>query len=330
MSDKKTFRLFVSSTFSDFRREREVLQTKVFPHIKEYASNRGYTFQPIDLRWGVSNEAQLDQKTLELCLEEVRSCKTYPHPNFLIMIGDRYGWVPLPYAIENSEYHKIIDYLTHKKEQDHMKLRYGKALSYLREWYVKDENEVPVSYILKERKKNYILFDFWNREEDQLRNILQEAVLSYINIAQEEKRKYFISATEWEVDEGIIPYIKPTKYQEKELLSKNIELLTLDSEHIFGFLRNIDKTSQIKKQFIGCDYEEAQAFKKRLSKVLIDKNTLYVNTVQIEEHILEESYLEKFSYRMIKFLESQFDAQYAKERQNKNSKFRYFFFIIDT
>jgi hypothetical protein len=34
----KVFRLFISSTFSDFQNEREVLQTKVFPYIKEYCS----------------------------------------------------------------------------------------------------------------------------------------------------------------------------------------------------------------------------------------------------------------------------------------------------
>lgn len=69
----KTFRLFISSPFSDFNEERRLLQSYVFPKIKKHATSKGYTFQPIDLRWGVSNEAQLDQKTLELCLEEVRA-----------------------------------------------------------------------------------------------------------------------------------------------------------------------------------------------------------------------------------------------------------------
>ena len=98
-NNSKTFRLFISSTFSDFQVERETLQTKIFPEIKEYCSTKGYTFQPIDLRWGVSNEAQLDQKALEMCIKEVQSCKTHAYPNFLIMLGDRYGWIPLPNII---------------------------------------------------------------------------------------------------------------------------------------------------------------------------------------------------------------------------------------
>ena len=78
----KTFRLFISSTFSDFTKEREILQAEVFPFIEQYCENNGYQFQPIDLRWGVNEEAQLDQKTLEICLNEVKVCKTHPHPNF--------------------------------------------------------------------------------------------------------------------------------------------------------------------------------------------------------------------------------------------------------
>ena len=96
----KTFRLFISSPFSDFEKEREVLHKKVFPKIDEYCNEKNLTFQPVDLRWGVNEEAQLDQKTLEVCLEEVRACKHFPHPNFLIMAGDRYGYVPCPYMIE--------------------------------------------------------------------------------------------------------------------------------------------------------------------------------------------------------------------------------------
>ena len=59
---QKVFRVFVSSTFSDFKDEREILQTEIFPEIKKYCVDKGALFQPIDLRWGVSEEAQLDQK----------------------------------------------------------------------------------------------------------------------------------------------------------------------------------------------------------------------------------------------------------------------------
>lgn len=50
---------------------------------------------PIDLRWGISNEAKLDQKTLEICLNELNNCKNVPHPDLFILIGSRYGWMPI-------------------------------------------------------------------------------------------------------------------------------------------------------------------------------------------------------------------------------------------
>ena len=95
----KAFRLFVASTFEDFVQERELLQSKVFPAVDAYCAARGYQFHAVDLRWGVNEEAQLDQRTAEICLGEVSAAKDYPPPNFLVMIGDRYGWVPLPFAI---------------------------------------------------------------------------------------------------------------------------------------------------------------------------------------------------------------------------------------
>lgn len=303
----KTFRLFISSTFNDFRREREVLQTKVYPLIKEYASSKGYTFQPIDLRWGVSHEAQLDQKTLELCLSEVRTCKTHLHPNFLIMIGDRYGWVPLPYTIEQSEFETLLP-LINKAEDKKL----------LEEWYKLDLNQLPASYVLKEREDKYIDYDTWAKVENTLRDTLQSAVENS-NLNAEQKRKYFLSATEAEVEEGIIPYVKPTPFQEKELLSKNARLFDIDPEHIFGFFRDIDKSTQIEDKFIMGDYEKAQAFKKEVEKTLEDANKLRVQTAQIDKETLEESYLEEFEAKVVAFLKSQIDTQKQQESQTELS-----------
>lgn len=100
--NNKTFSLFISSTFSDFIEERVALK-KIFYEIDDYCQSRGYDFQIIDLRWGVNTEAALNQKTIEICLEEVkRYCTLSPRPNFLLMVGERYGWVPLPSKIEKK------------------------------------------------------------------------------------------------------------------------------------------------------------------------------------------------------------------------------------
>ena len=96
----KTFRIFISSTFNDLINERNSLQKKVFPKIKSFCIKHGCRFQAIDLRWGIREEAALDQKTVKICLEEIERCKdTTPRPNFMVILGYRYGWRPLPYEI---------------------------------------------------------------------------------------------------------------------------------------------------------------------------------------------------------------------------------------
>jgi hypothetical protein len=56
----KTFRIFVSSTFSDLKEERNALQREVFPELKKLCMQHGFRFQAIDLRWGVREEPILD------------------------------------------------------------------------------------------------------------------------------------------------------------------------------------------------------------------------------------------------------------------------------
>jgi len=127
-----TFWLFVSSTFSDLKAERNALQERVFPRLRDLATAHGCRFQAIDLRWGVSEEATLDQQTMKICLGEIARCqKTKLKPKFIILPGDRYGWRPLPYEIPADEFEQIV--LEVSKEE--------KTL--LEQWYRRDDNAKP-------------------------------------------------------------------------------------------------------------------------------------------------------------------------------------------
>ena len=297
MINSKTFRLFISSTFSDFKREREVLQSKVFPHIKAYAAQLGYTFQPIDLRWGVSNEAQLDQKTLELCLDEVKACKTFKYPNFLVMLGDRYGWIPLPYAIEAQEFETLCALMTEQEKQD------------LTDWYMKDLNQLPASYVLKERTGEFEGFEHWEKEEIKLRDLLQCAVKKS-SLDENQKSKYFTSATEAEVNEGIISYLKPTPSQIEQINKTKISP-EIDAKHVFGFFRSIEPSSKIAETFIAddADQRDAKKFSYGVSKVLNPQNRLNKKVKLIEDGKLDETYLQAFQERVTHFLKSKIDEQ---------------------
>lgn len=47
----RLFRIFISSTFSDFKVERNELYRRVFPLIKQKCAQLGYEFQVVDMRY---------------------------------------------------------------------------------------------------------------------------------------------------------------------------------------------------------------------------------------------------------------------------------------
>ena len=298
----QTFRLFVSSPFSDFKKERDVLHKKVFPKIDKYCNENGFSFQPVDLRWGVSSEAQLDQKTLEVCLEEVRACKHFPHPNFLIMAGDRYGYIPLPYMIEKAEFDKIkeiyendkekisINYKAIKNKNDEiLSQKIPKSLTkveLLDEWYKLDENQIPISYILKPRKDEYKEYPNWQIDQEYLRTILQNAAnILFENKENKEYLKYFTSATEAEVLEGILEYKGITQTQEKLLENKIVENSKIDKEYVYGYIRTIQ--NPIDKYIDSMKDKEKEGF---LKQKAIDFKTNLSNTLDKDKNILTSAY----------------------------------------
>jgi len=138
----RTFRIFVSSTFSDLKAERDALQRFLFPRLRELCASRGGRFQAIDLRWGVSEEAGLDQRTMPLCLGEIERCQsTKTRPNFIVLLGERYGWRPLPAEIPAEEFKRIKTRVTDAEEK-----------TLLEDWYRLDENAAPPVYCLQPRR----------------------------------------------------------------------------------------------------------------------------------------------------------------------------------
>jgi hypothetical protein len=145
------FRVFVSSTFSDLKAERNALQERAFRRLRAYCQERGARFQAIDLRWGVSEEAALDQQTMNICLQELRRCQMVsPHLNFITLLGERYGCRPLPPQIEASEFEALLE----RVPADQRPL--------LLKWYKRDDNAVPPEYCLQPCK-----VDVGNAQTDQ-------------------------------------------------------------------------------------------------------------------------------------------------------------------
>jgi len=91
----KTIPLFISSTFRDMHAERDQLNRVVFPAIEERLKPRRCRITPIDLRVGVETdstqtERERELQILKVCLAEIERSR----PFLLVLLGDRYGWVP--------------------------------------------------------------------------------------------------------------------------------------------------------------------------------------------------------------------------------------------
>jgi len=87
--------VFISSTFRDMQAERDCLRNFVFPELEERLRARRHFLEPIDLRLGVeasdaADEAAREIRVLKVCLNEIQRSR----PFLIVLLGDRYGWVP--------------------------------------------------------------------------------------------------------------------------------------------------------------------------------------------------------------------------------------------
>jgi WD40 repeat protein len=199
----RVFRVFVSSTFRDLRPERDALQERVFPELRAYCAAKGYAFQAIDLRWGIRDEVSAGQRTMRICLSEVARCQEVsPRPNFVVLLGDRYGWRPLPEVIDAKEFKTLKSLLA------------PADVAAAEAAYYRDDNAVPPEYVLKPHRESQVSYD-----AETLREALADAA-KRAGLPEAALVKYTLSATE------------------QEILKGAFEAEGAD-EHVFCFLRDL-------------------------------------------------------------------------------------------
>ena len=222
----------MSSTFTDMKEERSILQKKVFPKLEKFCEENSARFQAVDLRWGVNEESQLNQKTLEICLNEIARCqKISPKPNFLILLGDKYGWQPIPTKIPETEMLKIRS-VTDIQKAD-----------LLDSWYCLDSNAIPPEYVLQPRGEEYTDYVIWEKVEKRLQSALREAV-NQLHFSEEHSIKYFTSATHQEIMSGALNPVDVKEKPEDHVLAMIRETEGLPSDKSAdGFIDLIDVKS---------------------------------------------------------------------------------------
>ena len=122
--------LFLSSTFNDMQKERDAFHQFIVPYINKFLSVYGQSIQLCDLRWGVdtseNNEEESTKKIINVCFDSIRTSD----PFFVVMIGERYGWIP-PY--EYTENIRDFDIEYHNQSVTEMEIEYQTILSKDRE-----------------------------------------------------------------------------------------------------------------------------------------------------------------------------------------------------
>lgn len=224
LADRHTFRLFVSSTFGDLGLERDALQRDVFPHLERLCAARGARFVAVDLRWGVNEEAALDQRTLSICLDEVDRSRIAPlRPRFLVLLGERYGWRPLPYEVSAETFDACATTLREAGWNE------------LTAWYELDENARPAVRRLRPRTGRWTQPAAWSEREQCLRELLRTA----IGASEELVR----SATEHEILRARLEHAQPG---DVHCFLRTIDGLPTDERA--GSLRDPDPASATRSQ----------------------------------------------------------------------------------
>ena len=86
--------IFVSSTFRDMHYERDVLNRRIAAKINRQLTQYNQSVRILDLRWGVDtsdlSEEEASKRVLSVCMSAIDNCKPY----IIVLLGDRYGYIP--------------------------------------------------------------------------------------------------------------------------------------------------------------------------------------------------------------------------------------------
>ena len=113
-------RVFISSTFRDMHAERDWLVKRVFPRLRAQLEPYRIRLVDIDLRWGITEDEQKNDRVLDLCLAQIDDCR----PFFVGILGERYGWVPASFDEESVSKYGWIQNLTGKSVTE-LEILYG-------------------------------------------------------------------------------------------------------------------------------------------------------------------------------------------------------------
>ena len=68
--------IFLSSTFADMQKERDLIREKIAPDLADFTQRYGINLEFVDLRWGIDtggiDENEANSKILRTCFDEIK------------------------------------------------------------------------------------------------------------------------------------------------------------------------------------------------------------------------------------------------------------------
>ncbi|XP_067950399.1 NACHT and WD repeat domain-containing protein 2-like [Watersipora subatra] len=249
--NKKVVKIFLSSTFSDMHEERNYLLSKIFPKLQKFCQNQyNLDFQVVDMRWGVREEADDDHSGPKICMSELKSCQELSlGPNFVCLLGQRYGSCPTPPEI-SMEVWNAIDKSLNDEE----------ARKAIKKWYAKDVNMKPPSMILKplheiipadKRKEAKMSKEEKKKAKAELDSMFEglkkgfEKAVENKLMTEEDAKKYLWSVTEEEVYKGVLFLPKDKVKNEALCFVRNIVNINYQDENAKRFVELKEEDNKV-------------------------------------------------------------------------------------
>ena len=146
-----------------------------------------------------------DHLVVNICMEEIKRCQeTSLGIAFIAILGDKYGWRPLPPSVKADEFESLLQLIDQSGD-----------LELITTWYLRDDNSVPPCYLLqplssqfpgiKSADKDEIskAWEDWGKIEKSIWNQLRSAA-EKAGLEENEKQKYTVSVTQSEVETAVV------------------------------------------------------------------------------------------------------------------------------
>jgi hypothetical protein len=150
--------VFLSSTFTDTRLERNILLNDILPELRDEAIQSDIEVTFVDMRWGIRDEHTLKHQTWAECQKELQRCRDESCGLFFLSLqSEKYGYRPLPRTIDQHAFERAVC-AGSQEIKDLAKT-----------WFQFDANSIPPHYVLRDLDS---LTDssFWDNALPKLRD----------------------------------------------------------------------------------------------------------------------------------------------------------------